>query len=262
MRAVLLLSTLMTTACLQTEPETLPTLYIDDTSITAQSVIESAYDKAGGAFWVRPLSLSMEGYAVFYKDGVATLNERHSMWRVYDAAKMNAHQVDGMVRIESIRDGKPVINISFDGETTYTDAGPLPQSTSNKQWSSSFGFGVIRHALDDGYTMKRLADDLIDGRKAYIVEITDPSNGKTLFGISQDNYSILKVGFDTNKGWHERIYSNFFSNSDDEWVQPGRVRLYYNGIKSNEVIWTKYSVNDVLDTCLFKLPEETDCRQR
>lgn len=260
MKRLLIFAAIVTAACVKEEIAPLPTLYIDNPAISAKSVIEKSYEQAGGEFWVRPYSLSMEGYAVFYEDGKATLNEKHAMWRVYDSSKINAHQVDGMVRIESIRNGKPVINISFDGETTFTDQGALPKSTQNDQWSSSFGFGVIRHALDEGYSLKRLADDLIDGKKAYIVEITDPSNERTLFGISQENYSILKVGFNTDKGWHERVYSNFFSNPGDDWVQPGRVRLYYNGIKSNEVIWSKYSVNGVLDECLFKLPEVRDCR--
>lgn len=219
-----------------------------------------AHAAAGGTTWSRPVSLTMDGYAVFYQDGAAAKTEQHRMWRVYDAGKTDAHKVDGKVRIESIRDGKALINLSYDGEITYTPKGPKPKSETDKQWSSSFGFGVIRHALDDGYSLSRLPDDLIDGRPVFLVRVTDPAGGTTQFGIAQDDYAILKVGFNTPRGWHERIYSNFYSNPGEAWVQPGRVRLYYNGVKANEVIWTSYAINQNLPACLFKLPETPDCR--
>lgn len=66
------------------------------------------------------------------------------MWRVYNANKKDAHKVDGKVRIESIRQGKSLINLAFDGRSTYTDGGPQARSATGKQWASSFGFAVIR----------------------------------------------------------------------------------------------------------------------
>jgi len=219
-----------------------------------------AHKAAGGTEWRRPQSLTMEGYAVFYKGERSVKHEHHRMWRVYDAAKTDAHKVDGKVRIESVLEGTPVINLSYDGQTTYTPQGAQPKSESDKRWSSNFGFGVIRHALDEGYNLERLPDDLIDGQAAFMVKVIDPSGGETQFGISQDDFKILKVGFDTERGWHERIYSKFYSNEGEVWVQPGRVRLYYNGVKANEVIWTSYKINQDLPDCLFVLPQAADCR--
>jgi len=229
----------------------------------AKAIIRKAYLAAGGDVWRRPQSLFMDGYAVFYREGVAVKNDRHRMWRVYDGGKREAHSVDGKVRILSERAGQPIINISYDGQTTYTPSGPQPKSEADKQWSSSFGFGVIRHALDTGYNLERLPDDLIDSQPAFMVRVIDPNGGTTQFGIAQKDFRILKVGFDTNRGWHERIYSNFFTNSgtgfEQAWVQPGRVRLYYDGVKSNEVIWTSFSVNTSLPPCRFVLPEAQNC---
>ena len=142
----------------------------------------------------------MTGYAVFYRDGKAVRHEQHSMWRVYARDKQEAHVADGKVRIESMRDGNAIIDLSFDGTTTYTTAGPQPQSAADQQWSSSFGFGVIRHALDAGYTLARLPDDLIDGRPAYVINVLDPTGGATRFGIAHDDLSILRVGIDTPRG--------------------------------------------------------------
>lgn len=237
-----------------------PTLMTNFQSVSAAQIVDRAHKAAGGATWTRPKSLAMEGYAVFYKDGAVSRHETHKMWRVYDAAKTNAHKADGKVRITSMRDGAAIINLSYDGTATYTLAGPQPKSESDKRWASNFGFGVIRHALDDGYSLKRLPDDLIDGKSAYVINVIDPAGGETLFGIAQENAAIVKVGFDTERGWHERIYSNFYSNPGEKWVQPGRVRLYYNGIKANEVIWERYAINEDLPECLFVLPQADDCQ--
>ena len=247
-------------ACQSVTPQKeFPTLMTLKADLSSTAIIEQAYAAAGGEVWTRPKSLSMDGYAVFYEDGVGTKNELHKMWRVYDWGKTAAHQVDGKVRIWSVQDGKDFYHLSYDGKTTYTPKGPQPKSEADKRWASSFGFGVIRHALDDGYKTERLPDDLIDGRAAYMVRVIDPEGSTTQFGIAQDDYAVLKVGFQTDRGWHERIYSDFFKNPGEAWVQPGRVRLYYKGVKANEVIWTSFAINDDLPDCLFVLPVADDC---
>lgn len=260
MRIITLLPILVLTACQPSQPDGLPTLYTSQTDLSAIDIMTGAHEAAGGTVWTRPQSLAMDGYAVFYKGGQSVKHENHRMWRVYDAGKTDAHKVDGKVRIESILNGTSVIDLSYDGETTYTPQGAQPKSESDKRWSSNFGFGVIRHALDEGYDLQRLPDDLIDGNAAYMIKVIDAAGGETQFGIAQKDYKILKVGFDTARGWHERIYSNFYSNEGENWVQPGRVRLYYNGVKANEVIWTSYSINQDLPDCLFVLPAAADCR--
>lgn len=255
----------LATACLvaaaaaaaETDTRTLIPL---EPGLDATEIMARAHEAAGGAQWTRPRSLALSGYAVFYRDGKATRHETHNMWRVYERGKQEAHAADGKVRIESIRDGRAVINVSFDGEATYTDAGRAPPSAADAQWSSSFGFGVVRHALDPGYRLARLPDDLVDGRPAWVVNVIDPTGGETRFAIAQDDHAILRVGFDTPRGWHERIYSGFFSNPGERWRQPARVRLYYDGVKANEVIWTAYAIDEALPACLFVLPEAPGCR--
>ena len=63
------------------------------------------------------------------------------------------------------------------------------------------------------------------------------------------------VGFETPRGWHERRYSEFYSRPGLSWSQPGRVRLFYNGIKQNEVIWTDFGVDETIPAQWFR-PEE------
>ena len=260
------------------------TLLPDAPELDARTIMVRAHAAAGGERWARPRSLALEGYAVFYRDGQALRHETHNMWRVYERGKRDAHAsfsamqtceeggLDAVAplplevghyaatRIESRRDGRAIIDVSFDGRTTYTADGAQPASAADAQWSSSFGYGVVRHALDPGYTLQRLPDDLVDGRAAWVVNVVDPAGGETRFAIRQDDDAIVRVGFDTPRGWHERIYSGFFSNPGERWRQPARVRLYYDGVKVNEVIWTGYTVNAPLPDCLFVLPELAGCR--
>lgn len=229
----------------------LPALYPSDANRSAADIIAAAYEVAGGESWLRPETLSMTGFGVFYRNGEAATYDEYRMLRVYAGRKDNAHIADGKVRIEAKKNDEQVFLIAFDGKTTYNQNGPVEDQTANVQWASNFGFGAIRHALDDGWTQTRLPDDLIDGRAAFLVELTDPAGGMTRFAIDQQTHHVLYVGFDTARGWHERRYSNFFTKPGVDWVQPGRVRLFYDGVKQNEVIWTDFEINASLPDALF-----------
>jgi len=222
-------------------------------SLTATEIMTKAHDHAGGDFWRRPSTLSLKGYGYFYKDGIKSKHERHEMYRVFEDTKKEAHAANGKVRIESYKSGKPIILVTFDGTHTYDLRGRRDQSVADKQWASNFGYGVIRHALDAGYRLKRLPDDTVDGLSSYFIKVIDPNKGETIFGIAKEDYKIIKVAFDTPRGWHERIYSNFFTKPHYSWQQSGLVRLYYNGVKSNEIIWEDFDVNTSLPDHLFKL---------
>lgn len=223
-------------------------------NLSARDIVERATQAAGGEAWRRPTSLYLRGYGVFYEGGVARINERHEMWRVYPEFKPNAHNADGKVRIDSYRDGKRITQLAFDGARTWNQNGVQPPSAADRQWSENFGFGVIRYALDEGYRLERLMDDLVDGVPCHLIKVIDPANAETLFCISALDFSILKVGFQTPRGWHERVYSNFYSKPGVNWVQPGRVRLYYNGVKQNEIIWTDFAVNAPMPDAIFTYP--------
>jgi len=222
----------------------------------AADIIERAYAHAGGDEWVNPKSLLMEGYGLFWRDSEQYVRyEPYRMWRVYPDVKDAAHAADGRVRIEAFRDGEIVFQIAFDGEKTYDQDGALEDQADSERWASNFGFGVIRHALDDGYSVKRLPDDYVDGAPAYMVQVIDPAGGTTLFGIRKQDFAIVTVGFDTPRGWHQRRYSEFFRNEDGGWLQPGRVRLYYDGIKANEVYWTSFTLGGAYPQGHFRLGE-------
>lgn len=220
-------------------------------TLTAREIVARAQVAAGGDTWIHPSSLLMRGHAVFYTPQGAERHERYDMWRVYPKQKGSAHAADGKVRIESWHQGRCVRLITFDGKRSYTLEGPQPPSEADKQWSENFGFGVIRFAIEPGFRQERLPDDSVEGRPVHVVRIIDPSEQVTLFSIAKDDYAILRLGFNTSRGWHERLYSNFFRKPGISWVQPGLVRLYYDGVKQNEIIWLDFELDRSMPDALF-----------
>lgn len=236
------------------EKAVFPGLYPSQPDRSAADILAKAYDAAGGDSWRRPTSLKLTGYAVMYQGGAAVRYDSYVMYRVYDWNKRDAHAADGKVRIEATKDGKTVLLLIFDGEKTYDLKGPVADPAANAQWASNFGFGAIRHGLDAGWTQKRLPDDMMDGEAVYMIELRDPKGGVTRFGINQRSHQVVYAGFDTPRGWHERRYSDYYRKKGVSWSQPRRVRLHYDGVKQNEIIWTDFELNAPMPDALFKSP--------
>lgn len=211
--------------------------------LDGRQIIALAHEAAGGETFVSPGSLFLSGHNTIYgKDGSRTVWDQYAMWRVFADEKSDAHVANGKVRIEGWSEGQLALLLSFDGEATYNQSGRMEDQSANAMWSNNFGFGAIRNALDFGWTQTRRSDRTIDGKPAYMVQLTDREGGKTLFGFDQSTMQILYVGFDTPRGWHERRYSDYFSKPGINWQQAGRVRLFYDGVMSNEAIWTDFQV--------------------
>jgi len=230
--------------------------------LTAAEIVRRAHIAAGGPDWMRPRTLTLTGSGIFYPQGSEAGRIEipdYRMWRVFPSESTDAHAANGWVRIDARRaDGSFYFQAAYDGEATYNQDGPVPGAQASREWSENFGFGIIRFALEDGFDLERLPDDTVDGRAIHVIRIKDPEGGKTLFGIAADDYAILWLGFATPRGWHERRYSDFYRNPDVSFVQPGRVRLYYDGVKQNEIIWSAYALNTDLDRPLFQLAPRVD----
>lgn len=221
--------------------------------LSAAEIVRRAHTAAGGDLFVHPGSLFLSGYNIIRRDpDREVLWDRYAMWRVFEEEKPDAHRASGKVRIEAWSGDDLALLLAYDGVQSYNADGPMNDPAADAMWSANFGFGAIRNALDPGWSQTRMPDDMIDGEAAYLVKLTDPSGGETLFGFRQTDFAILYVGFDTPRGWHERRYSHFFSLPDSDWVQAGRVRLFYDGVKANEAIWTHYRVGDDYPVTLFQ----------
>jgi len=243
-------------ACLGLLPA-LPVAAAGDETPSAEEIIAAAYEANGGDTWRRPQTLYLEGYGIFWPDGTEAsrvVADRYRMWREYAPESADAHLANGKVRIDSYVGGETMFQIAFDGETAYNADGPIPGGAASPQWKNSFGFGIIRYALDDGFTLERLPDDTVEGHAAWFVRVTDPAGSETIFGIDKDDYAVRMVGFDTPKGWHRRHYSDFVTGDDTGWRQPRLVRLYYDGVKQNEIHWQVFRVNQPVADEVFVLP--------
>lgn len=226
--------------------------------LTAAEIVVRAHAAAGSGDWMRPRSLTLTGRGTFWPQGTqAGVIEvpDYRMWRVYPTGSTDAHAANGWVRMDArLADGSLWFQAAYDGETSYNQQGPVPGAQASREWSENFGFGIIRFALDPGFSLDRLPDDAAGDRPMHVVRVNDPEGGKTLFGIDAGTFAILWLGFETPRGWHERRYSEFYRNPGVSFTQPGRVRLYYDGVKQNEILWTHYALNEDLPRDLFQIP--------
>ncbi len=219
---------------------------IQPEELAARGIVERVIEAAGGEAWRRPDTLRLSGSAKLYDQGQAdrvTVADRYEMYRVFPRQSEDAHRANGKVRFDAFAGERVVFQIAYDGQNSYDQNGLVPPEKAQRDWSSAFGFGILRFALDDGFLLERLADDQVEGRDCYFVRVLDPSGSGTLFGIDRSDFSVRMVGFDTPRGWHHRLYSDFAWHEEPRFRQPTRVRLFYDGVKTVDIHWREFAVN-------------------
>jgi hypothetical protein len=229
-----------------------------DDSLTGDQILLRAREAAGGDEWANARTLILSGHAVFYGTNghkPTSSPDSYTMWRVFDPNRQMAHGAEGKVRITVKNGGRLFMDVGFNGTDTWNEKGVIPKTQADIFWASNFGFGIIRHAAKPGFAAQRLPDDAVDGHPSYMVELTDPTGTKSLFGVDRDSFAIRMVGFKTPKGWHVRTYQDFVTLENPRWLQARHVTLYYDGRKANEVFWTSYKVNPEIDAALFDPPK-------
>ncbi len=223
-----------------------------------KTILARAAEAHGGEGWANAKTLVLSGRAVFWgATGAAprTTADDYRMWRVFDPGRTAAHSAEGKVRIVSKANGVQQFTVGFDGTTTWNEKGVFPKAEADAFWASNFGFGIIRRAGNAGFKAERVADDIIGAHKIYLVRLTDPTGGVTLFGVDRRSHAIRSMGFMTPKGWHLRTYDDFVTLKNPRWLQARKVTLYYNGVKANDVYWSRTVVNGPVDDSLFVPPK-------
>jgi hypothetical protein len=226
------------------------------------AILAKAADAAGGKEWTDARTLFLSGTAMFYGASGAAPRSRASeyrMWRVFDPGRREAHGAEGKVRILACDRRRRLFTVGYDGETTWTERGVTPKAEADAFWASNFGFGIIRRAADPGFKAERVPDDRIGTHELYMVRLTDPAGGTTLFGIDRKSFAIRTMGFASPRGWHLRTYDDFYRLPGSRWLQARRVTLYYNGVKANEVLWRDARVNGPMDDELFRPDSSLTC---
>ena len=119
-----------------------------------------------------------------------------------------------------------------------------------------FGFGIIRSALDEGFSLNFAPPRTVSGHSVSLVRITDPGGQSTLFGFDSESGFIRYMAFDSPRGFHERIYDDFVRLPDSGWVQARSVTLLYDGVISNTVFWNKVTIGEPIEAAIFTPPPQ------
>lgn len=227
---------------------------------SAADIIRFAIASAGGDAWLHARTNVMVGRAELCRAGSHRCVEadRYVMHRVYPKDVAAAHAGTGKFRLDALAGGKPIFRYAYDGTRSYDQHGPLNEASAATEEASGFGFSAIRFALAPGYRTERLPDDDIEGRPSFMVRVVDPSGNFTLFGIDRKDGSIRYAGWKSPRGWHDRRYSEFYWIDEPGFLQPGRVRLYYDGLKTVDIRWTSASINEPIHDGVFVLPDPDD----
>ena len=229
-----------------------PPLPANDTALTPQAIIERAYAAAGGDLYRYPRSYHLSGFYLDYKNGPVPVEYKpYDLYRIQPKDHPRGRVADGKIRVSAYRNGKPTMQIAFDGEKTYGLDGPTSEGADAPFWRTTMGFGMIRFALSPGYTTKRLADDMVDGKPAYNVRVTDPAGESAVFSVRIVDARLVRVQFATPRGLHDRIFSEFFTKPGSPWVQPGRIRSFINGEKEAEFTYSDFTIGAKLPDDLF-----------
>jgi hypothetical protein len=246
------LSTLLSLSALAQEAKPQPA------PLSGREILKLAVAASGGETWQQPKTLLLKGDAVWTPSGKPdTANRIHfddyAMYRVFPTESTAAHQANGRVRFDAKYGDKMFMQLVFDGKSTknvLSDAAKPYQK--HFSWSNNFGFGILRFADREGFVVERLTDDQVEGNPCFFVQITDPKKMVTTFGIDQSSYYIRSVAFTTDVGFHQRIYSDFKRAPNVNFVQPSRVRLYFDGIKWMDINWRQFKVNEAIADAVFE----------
>jgi hypothetical protein len=229
-------------------------------SLSPREVVERAVEAHGGDVWLEPVTLRLSGTATFYeaKTGkVRATADDYRMWREMDAERTSAHGASGKVRIVAKAGERLIFQVGYDGETTWTERGIMPKDQADAYWATNFGFGIVRRALSEGFSLSFAPSRDIRGRSTQLVRITDPGEAETLFGFDAESGFITYLAFDTPRGFHERLYEDFV-RLENGWVQARSVTLLYDGVKNNTVFWSETAVGEAMDPAIFTPPIVSD----
>ena len=228
---------------------------------TARDVVEAGLNAHGGEAFIDPQTLQLSGTATFYDPATGAVRsaaDDYRMWREFERGRTVSHGADGKVRILAKSGERVLFEVGYDGETTWTQNGIMPKDQADAYWANNFGFGIIRSALDEGFTLSHAPRREVSGHEVHLVRITDPGGQETLFGFDAESGFIRYMAFDSPRGFHERIYDDFSRLPEIGWVQAGSITLRYDGVVSNTVRWTSVVVGEAIDEAVFTPPMEND----
>jgi hypothetical protein len=175
------------------------------------------------------------------------------MWRVFPVANDSAHSANGKVRFDAFDDEKLFFQIAFDGKNTIQNLSEIAKANEETlKWGNNFGFSIFRFVESPGFTVERLPDDKVDGHACHFIKIIDAKKGETIFGVDAKTFYIRAAFFKTPVGFHQRFYDDFVWVKGVKFIQPRSLRIFNDGIKTAEVRWEKFKVNEPIADEIFR----------
>jgi hypothetical protein len=229
--------------------------------LTALDVLKKATEVAGGETWHNPKTLLLKGDADFTPYGLADEKnaihfDKYVMHRVFPPYNDEAHKMNGKVRFDAVYKDSTFFLLNFDGKKQTLNLSERAKSYSKQfNLSNNFGFSIIRFADKPEFQTTLLGDDYVDGFPCYMIKIIDPKKNQTVFGIDKKDFYIRQVAFSTEVGFHHRIYSDFVKAKNVSFLQPTRLRIYFEGLKWVDIHWREFYVNQAIDDKVFMLGE-------
>ena len=220
------------------------------------SLIEKIIAAAGGEVWRRPKSLQLSGTAFFSPfgkiGGDSTTLTTYDMKRVFPDQNLAAHSANGKVSFDAFYGADDLFfQLKFNGQSSNIALGKIAKPYAEYfKWSNNFGFGILRFADQEAFTIENLVSDQIEGFDCNFIKVIDPKGHKTFFATDSEKHYIRMVGFTTDLGWHHRIYSDF-QVTPSGFVQPMQVRIYFDGIKWVDIKWLEVKVNEDIPNEVF-----------
>ncbi len=229
-------------------------------NLTGKEILEKTTIANGGDSWQKPQTLQLSGHATWTPFGKTDTSsiyfDTYKMFRIFPSENNAARIANGKIKFIAKYADSLYMQLIFDSKTTQNylsnRAKPFQKYFS---WGNNFGFSIIRFANKDSFKVERLVDDQVEGNSCYTVSITDPKQFVTTFSIDKKSFYIRGVSFITDIGYHNRIYSDFEKiklKGGKYFVQPKRLRLFFDGFKWMDINWLNNKVNEPISDEIFQ----------
>ncbi len=176
------------------------------------------------------------------------------MWRTFPDENDAARNANGKVRFDAFEEDKLFFQIAFDGKNTFQNlSDEAKRQEESLRWGNNFGFSIFRFVENKDFQILRLPDDKVDGHLCYFIKIIDPKKTETIFGIDRKTFFIRAAFFKTPIGFHQRFYDDFVRVKKVNFIQPRSLRIFNDGVKTTEVFWSDFKVNEPIADEIFAL---------
>lgn len=220
--------------------------------LTPLEIAKKTIEASGGETWRRPKTLQLSGTATLFWNGQTYRMTTYKMWRVFPDENNSAHTANGKVRFDAFEGDKIFFRLAFDGvNSTQILSDAAKQNEESLKLGNNFGFSIFRFIENPDFLLARLPDDKIDGHPCYFIKITDAKKSDTIFGVDKKTFFIRYAAFQTPISLQQRFYDDFKRVKGVKFIQPRSLRIFNGGVKTTEVFWKNYKVNEPIADEVF-----------